>query len=155
MGGSYRMTLRDVTEDDLPILFEHQRDEESTRMAAVTVRDRQAFYAHWRKILADDGVVTQAVVVGGEVVGDVVCFEEGGERLVGYWIGRDHWGRGIATQALAQFLEQLPSRPLHAHVAKHNAGSIRVLEKCGFALVEERVAGGVEECVFSLAARGV
>jgi RimJ/RimL family protein N-acetyltransferase len=28
-------------------------------------------------------------------------------------------------------------RPLHAAVAKHNVGSIRVLEKCGFAVVGE------------------
>jgi RimJ/RimL family protein N-acetyltransferase len=149
------VTLRDVTDDDLPTLFEHQRDEESTRMAAVPSRDREAFDSHWRRIRADDAVVTQTVVADGEVVGDVVCFGQGGQQLVGYWIAREHWGRGIATEALTQFLEQVASQPLHAHVARHNAGSIRVLEKCGFALLEERVADGVEECVFLLAARRV
>ena len=40
----------------------------------------------------------------------------------------------------------MTERPLHAHVAKHNAGSIRVLEKCGFRLELEEDA----ELVFVL-----
>ena len=65
-------------------------------------------------------------------------------------------GRGIATQALAQFTRQLTARPLFAHVAVHNAGSIRVLEKCGFRrdLVQEATApapdDGIEELIFVL-----
>ena len=46
------------------------------------------------------------------------------------------WGKGIATQALTDFLK-LESRPLHAHVAKTNIASIRVLEKCGFKRIGE------------------
>ncbi|RPJ44644.1 MAG: N-acetyltransferase, partial [Chloroflexi bacterium] len=60
-----------------------------------------------------------------------------GEREVGYWLGREFWGRGIATQALTAFLEQVTERPLFAHVAKHNLSSRRVLEKCAFAVVGE------------------
>jgi RimJ/RimL family protein N-acetyltransferase len=49
---------------------------------------------------------------------------------VGYWIGREYWGKGVATEALSQFLAHAEvRRPLHAAVAKHNVGSIRVLEK--------------------------
>jgi RimJ/RimL family protein N-acetyltransferase len=55
-----------------------------------------------------------------------------GEREVGYWIGKEYWGRGIATRALEEFLKQIETRPLYAHVAKHNTASRRVLEKCGF-----------------------
>jgi RimJ/RimL family protein N-acetyltransferase len=47
------------------------------------------------------------------------------------------------------------ARPLHAHVAAHNAGSIRVLEKCGFR--RDRVQAtapasddGIEELIFVL-----
>jgi RimJ/RimL family protein N-acetyltransferase len=50
------------------------------------------------------------------------------------WIGRDHWGNGYATAALRAFLDVEHRRPLHAHVADHNVGSRRVLEKCGFVL---------------------
>jgi len=60
-----------------------------------------------------------------------------GEREVTYWIGRSHWGKGIATSALRAFLAVDLSRPLHARVAYDNVASRRVLEKCGFVFVSE------------------
>jgi RimJ/RimL family protein N-acetyltransferase len=130
---SLRVRLRDVREDDLPILFEHQTDPEANRMANFGPRDRDAFMAHWAKILADRTVVARTVELAGRVAGNVVSWVHDDERDVGYWIGRDHWGKGIATAALDAFLTVLEERPLFAHVAEHNVGSIRVLEKCGFA----------------------
>jgi RimJ/RimL family protein N-acetyltransferase len=56
---------------------------------------------------------------------------------VGYWIGQDFWGRGIATRALRLFLEEVTIRPLYGRAAKDNRASIRVLEKCGFRLCGE------------------
>jgi RimJ/RimL family protein N-acetyltransferase len=129
--------LREVAEGDLPILFEHQRDPEANRMAAFPARGREAFMAHWRKILSDERIITRTVTVDGQVAGNLVCFEESGRQEVGYWIGREYWGRGVATQALAAFLGQVTTRPLYAGVARHNAASIRVLEKCGFTMSDE------------------
>jgi RimJ/RimL family protein N-acetyltransferase len=124
--------LRDVVEADLPILFEHQWDPVATRMAAFPARNREAFLTHWRtKILGGAGVA-KAILFNGQVAGNIVCWQQAGRTLVGYWIGRRFWGQGIATRALALFLDVVPARPLYAHVAKHNRGSIRVLEKCGF-----------------------
>ncbi len=71
----------------------------------------------------------------GEVAGNVVSWAHDGERDVGYWIGREYWSKGIATAALGALLAELRERPLFAHVAEHNVGSIRVLEKCGFSNV--------------------
>jgi RimJ/RimL family protein N-acetyltransferase len=68
----------------------------------------------------------------------VGCWEQDGRRLVGYWLGREFWGRGLATEALAELTAEIPDRPLHAWVATSNVGSIRVLEKCGFVEVERR-----------------
>ena len=130
---THDLHLRKVAQADLPVFFEHQRDPDSTRMAAFPARDRDAFLAHWAKILADATVITRAIAFEGQVAGNVVCWEHEEERDIGYWIGREFWGRGIATLALAEFLRQVQVRPLHAHVAKHNLASIRVLEKCGFA----------------------
>lgn len=128
--------LRDVRGDDLPTLFEHQMDPEANRMANFDARDRDAFMAHWAKILVDETVVAKSVVHRDAVAGDVVSWTHDDERDVGYWIGRDHWGKGVATAALSAFLEELETRPLYAHVAAHNVGSIRVLEKCGFEVSE-------------------
>jgi RimJ/RimL family protein N-acetyltransferase len=148
--------LRDVTADDLPTLFVHQLDPDASRMAAFPPRDRAAFMTHWTtNVLANDAVIKKAILVGGEVAGHVVAFEMEGDLEVGYWVAKEHWGKGVATRALAQFLEQVRRRPLVAHVARHNVGSIRVLEKCGFTLVREGtgiVRGEpVEEVVLVLA----
>lgn len=145
------VSLRDVAEDDVELFYEHQADPEGVRMAAFTPRDRAAHFAHWERILADPAVVLRTVLCDGDVAGSVSSWVADGRRLVGYWIGRDHWGRGIATRALGRFLELVEERPLWALVAKHNAGSIRVLEKCGFTIEEERVDDeGVAERVMRL-----
>jgi RimJ/RimL family protein N-acetyltransferase len=71
------------------------------------------------------------------VVGSIASFGSPGEREVTYWMAREHWGKGVATAALRQFLGLERTRPLHARAAKDNRGSIRVLEKCGFAICRE------------------
>ena len=129
--------LRDVIETDLQIFYLQQLDPEATRMAAFPSRDREAFMAHWKKILADETNVLRTIVYEDQVVGNIVSFLMEGHREVGYWIGREFWGRGIATRALELFLEQVRQRPLYAYVAKHNIGSCRVLEKCGFVRASE------------------
>jgi RimJ/RimL family protein N-acetyltransferase len=127
--------LREVSEADLPRLFEHQRDPAATRMAAFAPRHRAAFFEHWQRILAAPEVFARTVACGGEVAGHVVCFERGGRREVGYWIARAFWGRGLATRALGELLAEVAERPLYGIVAEHNAPSRRVLEKHGFRLV--------------------
>jgi RimJ/RimL family protein N-acetyltransferase len=132
------VTLRDVWESDLPAFFEHQRDPVANEMAAFPARDRDAFMEHWTtKILGVDTGHKRTILVHGEVVGNILGWEDAGDTLIGYWIGREHWGRGIATRALELFLVEVETRPLLAHVVKHNRGSIRVLEKCGFRIVDE------------------
>ncbi len=145
--GIAEVRLREVRDDDLAIFFEHQRDPDANRMANFDARDRDAFMAHWTKILRDDTVVVRTVELEGLVAGNIVSWEHDGERDVGYWIGSELWGKGIATGALSAFLSDLRTRPLHAHVAAHNMGSIRVLEKCGFERTSPSPtdAGGVEE----------
>ena len=129
--------LRDVTESDLPIFFEQQLDPDATEMAAFPARDREAFMAHWVKILANNSVIVKTILFDGQVAGNIVGFEMDGKREVGSWIGKEYWGKGIATKALAAFLDQVQTRPLYAYVAKHNIGSRRVLEKCGFTIAGE------------------
>lgn len=136
LGGD--VLLRDVKRGDLPIFFEHQLDPEATRMAGFPARDRRSFMEHWEKILADESVVKKTILFQGEVAGNVVSFLHSGEREVGYWIGREFWGRGVATTALAEFLHLEERRPLYANVARHNAASIKVLENCGFRISGEK-----------------
>ncbi len=131
------VSLRDVLASDLPIFFEHQRDPDAARMAAFPSREREPFMAHWARILADQSIVKQTILVDGQVAGNVVSFEQAGQREVGYWLGREYWGRGVAATALSEFLKLVSVRPLYGYVARRNIASRRVLEKCGFTLCGE------------------
>jgi RimJ/RimL family protein N-acetyltransferase len=153
------IVLRDVTEDDLPIFYEQQLDPEATAMAAFPSRDRESFMLHWAKIMADKTLIQKTILFDGQVAGNIVCWATLGEREVGYWLGKEFWGKGIASEALNQFLGVLKSRPLFAHVARHNAASKRVLEKCGFVVIGEdtfldRNGKEVEEFVLKLNGHG-
>ena len=132
--------LREVEPSDLPLFFVHQQDAEAAAMAAVPSRDRAAVDAHWAKTLANPANMVRTIVVASavspqtaeQVAGNVCSFTRDGEREVGYWIDRAYWGRGVATAALSAYLRVEQTRPLYAGVAKHNAASLRILQKCGF-----------------------
>ncbi|MEV1083096.1 GNAT family N-acetyltransferase [Streptomyces sp. NPDC050211] len=129
--------LREIHDSDLPVFYRQMMDPEAVWMAAFTAKDpadRDAFDAHWKRIRSLAGVVQRTVLADGDVVGHVAVFGEPGEREVTYWIDRAYWGRGIATAALRVLLTQAPERPLYARAAADNAGSVRVLARCGFRL---------------------
>ncbi|GGY36800.1 GNAT family N-acetyltransferase [Streptomyces djakartensis] len=126
--------LREVHDSDLPVFFRQMNDPEALHMAAFTPEnpsDRDAFDAHWARIRSSDAVI-RTVLADGDVVGSTAVYGEPGEREVTYWIDRAYWGKGIATAALRALLAEVPERPLYARAASDNAGSLRVLEKCGF-----------------------
>jgi RimJ/RimL family protein N-acetyltransferase len=135
------LCLREVADDDLPLFFDFQLDPDANYMAAFTHKDptdREAFTAHWNKIMADPTTINRTIVCDGQVVGSVSSYEESGKPEVTYWIGRAYWGKGIATRALTAFLMQAnTTRPIYARVAQDNVGSRRVLEKCGFQVIGE------------------
>ena len=133
------LQLRPVLDDDLSIFFDQQLDPDANYMAAFTAKDptdRAAFMAHWQRILASPTVIVRTVVVDGAIVGSVLSYEEDGRPEVSYWLGKPYWGQGIATRALVAFLADVNrTRPIYARAAKDNVGSLRVLAKCGFAIV--------------------
>ena len=55
---------------------------------------------------------------------------------IGYWLGEEFWGRGIATEALIAVTDHAFSNydvcRLYAHVFDWNRASARVLEKAGY-----------------------
>ncbi len=129
--------MRDLADDDLSIFFEHQLDSTANHMAAFTAKDptdRVAFTAKWKKISGDANVTVRTILFEGHVAGHIASFEQSGRREVTYWVGKEYWGKGIATKALSEFLGDEKARPLYARVAKDNVASLRVLEKCDFAI---------------------
>jgi RimJ/RimL family protein N-acetyltransferase len=152
--------LRAVEDGDLPVFFTQQLDPEATRVAAFPARDHDAFMAHWAKIRASpQETITRTILCQGQVAGNIGSWVQAGQREVSYWLGREFWGRGIASAALGLLLAEVQARPLHAHVIKHNGASIRVLQKCGFVITGSEkfpAANGaeIEEITLTLSAPG-
>jgi RimJ/RimL family protein N-acetyltransferase len=134
------VVLREMTPDDLSVFFTQQVDPEANHMAAFTHKDpadHAAFLAHWAKIRADKDIIIRTIIFAGQVAGYVSMHGWFGEPEVTYWLGREFWGQGLATQALAAFLVEVRTRPLAARVVKDNIASLRVLQKCGFVITAE------------------
>ena len=138
--GSEQLVLREIEDRDLAVLFEHSRDPDAIRMAAFTspeADDRTKFDRRWARLRSDSSTTNRVIEIDSRVVGHIASFDLEGQREVTYWIGREDWGRGIATRALQEFLQLEATRPLYGRAASDNAASIRVLTKCGFLLVGE------------------
>lgn len=154
--------LRPVEPADLPAIFEMQLDPEGNQMAMVKPRNAEAFRTAWEGNFANPLVVARVIVSsdagsgfsgrgdskrgdgsgrggsargdsgGGPMLGLISCFQRDGLDYVGYWIEREHWGKGLASRALALLLHEVTRRPLYARVAATNPASLRVLTRHGF-----------------------
>lgn len=134
--------LRPVVPADIPVMFEIQLDPEGNRLAGTKPRDLATFQGIWERILGmapgtspDPATLPRIIVADGEFAGIINIFMQEGNVSVGYWLAREHWGRGIATRAIGLMLEEFTTRPVHARVISHNAASLRALEKNGFVIV--------------------
>src|SRR5690349_4983076 len=99
--------LRDVEDQDIDVFFEHQADPQAVEMAAFPARDKDRFAAHWAKLRSDDSLVVRTIVADGLVAGNIGSWPDDGRQLLGYWVGREWWGRGVATQALALLVAEV------------------------------------------------
>jgi RimJ/RimL family protein N-acetyltransferase len=89
-----------------------------------------------------NGVVARVIEWEGALVGGVGLTPQSGWRShqaeIGYWLGEEYWGRGIASEALRQMTEaaftELAFGKLFAPVLAPNRASMRVLEKNGYRL---------------------
>ncbi len=144
------LQLRATVETDGDVLFAQQDDPVANEMAAFPARERGAFDEHLREVLADPECLACSILVDEAIVGSIGSWFDDDHREVGYWIGREHWGKGIATGALRAFIDIEPTRPLVAFVAVHNVASRRVVERCGFAFTREEESDGVRYAVYEL-----
>ena len=89
---------------------------------------------------AQDPVTNFAIADGPTVMGGIglVLQSDIASKTaeLGYWLGVDYWGRGIATRAVQRFVrfgfESFDLVRIYAEVKERNLGSVRVLEKSGF-----------------------
>ena len=132
------VTLRDPIEADFEPIFAMMQDPVANAMSMVHPLPRERFEQRWHSTSDDPSIRKKVILCDGVVVGKVSSFTVEDETHVGYLVAQSHWGRGIMSEALRLFLELIEHRPLKAHVASSNTASRRVLEKCGFVLIDER-----------------
>jgi RimJ/RimL family protein N-acetyltransferase len=129
------IALRPLADADLDELFLWESDPSAVELASFTradPSDRDAFDAHYERVRADPANTLLAIEADGEFAGTIGSYTMEGEREVTYWIDPARWGRGVASRALAAFLELERTRPLYGRVAAHNGGSAKVLARAGF-----------------------
>lgn len=144
-------TLRPPIPADFPIFFRQQTDPISCELAAYPPREWERFDRNWRNSIEDSGIVARTIIIDGSVAGHLIAWPDDDRMLIGYWLDRALWDRGIMTSALAQFLPLVDTRPLFAHVAAHNPASASLLHRAGFVEQEHVIADdGVPEILLRL-----
>jgi len=137
--------LRPLAGDDAPAMARHADDP----LVACNMRDRfphpyqlSDAVGFMETVLAGGNEQAWAIDYLGECVG-VVGIVPGrdvytGSWEIGYWLGREHWGRGVATATVKAVSEYLfrsgNARRIWAGVFSGNPASVRVLEKAGYTL---------------------
>lgn len=123
--------LKSTTNEDLETLFTFQLNEEANYLAAFTSKnpnDKVAYLDKWKKLVTNPDINSKTIFLKNGIVGSIAKFKMDGKWQITYWIDRDYWGKGIATNALKLFLSLEKPRPIYGSVAFDNLGSIKVLE---------------------------
>lgn len=87
-----------------------------------------------------DKTLSLLIEIEREAVGGISLdgIKKGHEAELGYWLGRQHWGKGIMTGAVKAItkhgFKKYKLRRIQAHAYHFNKASMRVLEKNGFKL---------------------
>ena len=138
------MRLREFTKSDIASITRHANNPSVVRYLShrmpypYTVDDAK----WWVKVGCRQVGLNRAIDVDGECVGVVGILWGEHERAysaeIGYWLGEAFWGRGIMTQAIIEMTDAVFAETgivrLSAPVYSPNRASMRVLEKCGYAL---------------------
>jgi RimJ/RimL family protein N-acetyltransferase len=137
-----RLTLRSPGAQDIPRIAALANDPDIARMTQFMphpfdVGDAEDFVLH---VASQDPSKAVAFVIEHDDHGPVgvIGLHEGDDHSpeTGYWIGREFWGRGFATEALEGALgwtrKHWKRRALMAGHFADNPASGRVLEKAGF-----------------------
>jgi ribosomal-protein-alanine N-acetyltransferase len=158
------VSLRELTEDDIPAWFVRASDAESADLAGdpipESVEHGYAWLRRHRERFRQQLGIRWAIVPTGapESVGTIgFTITSQAERTceLGYVVGRAHWGRGLCTAAAALILDygfsELGVALVRAEVLHRNGASRRVLEKLGFRIERDvpgdpQAGGESEDC---------
>jgi RimJ/RimL family protein N-acetyltransferase len=155
-----RLALRRLAAEDADALFTIHSDAQAMRFwSGAPWNDRAQAEGLIARAHATFESRTQirwgiAPAAGGPLLGTCTLFSFDAQNRraeLGYILGRDHWGRGYAHEALSAVLDwafgPLGLHRVEADTDPRNAGSVRALERLGFVregLLRERWRVGDE-----------
>ncbi|MDQ3078524.1 MAG: GNAT family N-acetyltransferase [Pseudomonadota bacterium] len=137
-----RLLLRPGWAEDAPALARAIADEAIVRNLSTApwpygVAEAEAFLATPRDPVLPSFLITERTNAAPRLIGACgLARRPSGAIELGYWIGRSHWNRGLATEAghaLIDIARTLKLPQLEASHFVDNPASGRVLEKLGFA----------------------
>ena len=135
------MILRDFNQTDIPLLLNYLNNSKVTQYITASIPQPYTNDdALWWINEGSQSEFIKAIEVNGVFVGCISAtignFEYNRSAELGYWLGEDHWGQGIATKAVKVFSQELFKNTqlmrLFVSVVNENKASIRVLEKNNF-----------------------
>lgn len=152
-----RLLFRDHAPGDLEGYCAMEADPEVRRFVGGTPRTREAAERKFREVYLapvpdrmglwatvfkpESRYVGYCGVYGNRTTAGVAA----GEGVIGFYLARGYWGRGLATEAGRAFVDfgfaELGMSRIIAHVDSRNAASIHVLEKLGLVRVGSGKAG--------------
>ena len=135
--------LRDFLNEDEELLVSYLNEESVTKYLSARLPQpyTKEAAAWWVNTGSKIGIV-KAITNNGVLVGSISAivgeFERQKSAEVDYWLAKPFWGKGFASEALAEFSKAIFINTeivkLFAPVFEGNAASAKVLEKCGFKL---------------------
>ncbi len=146
--------LRERTEEHVRIYFERTRDAQIASMLHQTAQTVEEAVEDYRKTLLPGAKsYGRTIYADGQYVGDIWCYcidlKDEPNAMLSYCVfEKKLWNKGIATEAVKLFLEDIVPRFSLKSVGTFawcaNAASLRVMEKNGFRRVETFIEDGME-----------
>ena len=141
-----RVILRPFVMEDAPSIAKHIHDKDIYEVTLTIPFPYKESDAEWfikksQKDIEEKKAYALGIVLKetNEVIG---CIEAGSidhtheKSEVGYWLSKQHWGKGIMPEALDLLIDfafnGLKLHRLYAFTFVENTASQKVLEKCGF-----------------------
>ncbi len=138
------IVLRELRMRDAGLIAKYLKGKEvkkytSTIPHPYSEKDAVSFIKKTAKEQKEKKSVRLAIDINGQLAG-IISLErispEHKTAEVGYWLAKEHWGKGIMTEAVSLIkkyaFKELKLYRLHAKVMAPNIGSARVLKKSGF-----------------------
>lgn len=137
------ISLREFKDADAPLLVEYLNHPQVTHYITAAIPTPYTLDdAHWWIKHSKQSTLIKAITYQGQFIGCISAtpgqFEYSHSAEIGYWLGNAYWQQGLATQALAMFVEKLQKdgelKRVFVSVVTDNNRSISVLKKNEFEL---------------------